>query len=93
MYRWFGIILQKLWKDLLHGLGLAYDWLQTAYEFIAAKAKAVFLAMPGVAGLLTEFVPRIVRHSSVRQSQYSEYDDDEIWNDASISLENLDGIS
>jgi hypothetical protein len=74
--RWVGSALQRLWRDLL---GLAYDWLQTMYE-------AVFQAMRGLVGLSTEFVSSIVRRSSER---HSDYDDDEIWNSASINLDNL----
>jgi len=82
--------LRKLWGGLLHDLRLAYDCLRTAYEFLGTKSRAVFQAMRGVVGLLTGFVPEIDHRLTAPQSRQSDYDDDDIWNNVSISLGNLD---
>jgi hypothetical protein len=79
----------KILTSVKRGLGIC----QETYRFIAAKANSVFQAIPGAVRLLTEFVLGIVRRSSVDQSRYSEYDDEEIWNSPPLDLENLGGIN
>jgi hypothetical protein len=46
-----------------------------------------------IVGLPTEFVPRIVRRPSARQTWHNDYDDNEISYSASVGLENLDGTN
>jgi hypothetical protein len=83
--------LQRLWRDFLHDLRLAYNnWLQPAYEFIAAKTKAAIQATCSDIGLLAKFIPGLIvrRSSSARPSRQSDYDDEEIQPSASsIGLE------
>jgi len=71
--QWVGPTLQKLWRDLVHDLALAYKWTQVALKFIAKEPKAAFQATCRAVGLFAKFGLVTIRRSLAYQSRDRDY--------------------